>query len=323
MGHDEEIMSFSDYILYQLAKRWRSPMEAFDRELNAEVGTEAYQTAYPLRQFNLKVRNGLLREVTDLDVLEIGSGHGGISCFMAAVGARRVVGIDLSKRDLETARHFTKQFSARYGPNYELPVEFLEMSADRMTFPDAEFDVVVADNAFEHFTDPEAVMRESFRVLRPGGRLLVPVFASILNKYGLHLKHGLRLPWVQLVCSERTIIRAMHRLAAANPKLLELYPGLANNPQRVRDLRRYKDLNDITYREFKAMAARIGFRVESFVPFGTRLGQVVRRIPLLRDSKIMDILSVGASACLRKPGVPATPSADPAHNRTNVAQSAN
>ncbi len=293
-------MALSDYVLYRLAKNWPSPMARMTREFQAEPGTEAYDMAYAQHQFDWKVRYGIMRPLTGLDVLEIGAGHGGISCFMAAVGARSVVGIDLNTKHLEFARRFVKQTSARYAADWELPVTFLEMSADRMTFPDGQFDVVLADNVFEHFTEPEAVMREAYRVLRPGGEMLVPIFSSIRSKYGLHLKHGLKMPWSNLLFSERTIIRALRRLADASPELLETYPGLLNNPQRMRDVRRYKDLNDITYRKFKAMAARVGFRVESFRVYGAGIGKIFSRVPGLRNSVVMDILSTGASAVLRK-----------------------
>jgi len=92
-----------------------------------------------------------------------------------------------------------------------------------MTFPDATFDLVLADNVFEHFTQPEAVMNEAYRVLRPGGGMRVPVFSPITGKYGLHLKHGLKLPRANGFLSERTIIRAIHRLAVVcNTKLTDI-----------------------------------------------------------------------------------------------------
>ncbi len=294
-------MGISDYALYRLAKNWPSPMARLTKELAAEPGTEAYDMAYAQHQFDWKVRNGILREMTGLDVLEIGAGHGGISCYMAAVGAKSVVGLDLNVKHLEFARRFAKIVADRYGPNYQLPVTFMEMSADHMTFPDATFDMVLADNVFEHFTEPEAVMKEAYRVLRPGGGMLIPVFSSILSKYGLHLKHGLKMPWANVFFSERTIIRAMRRLADVDPNLYELYPGLSDSPERVRDLRRYKDLNDITYREFKAMTARTGFKLETFSVYSTRLGKLLIRVPLVRNTKMMDILSTGAAAYLRKP----------------------
>jgi ubiquinone/menaquinone biosynthesis C-methylase UbiE len=293
-------MGFSDYLLYRVAKHWPSPMEQFNKEHNVETGTDAHDMAYAQSQFDRKVKQGLGGTVLGKEVLEIGTGHGGIACYMATVGAKRVVAIDLNTKNLQIGRRFAKQLETELNATAPLRVEFLEMSADRTSFPDAQFDLVLADNVFEHFTDPEAVMREAYRVLRPGGGLLVPVFSSIYSKYGLHLKNGLKLPWANLLFSEKTIVRAMHRMAADTPVLLEVYPGLANNPQRVRDLRRYGDLNDITYREFKNMANRIGFQVSSFKPNTTRLGRVLTLLPLVKSSIVTDILSVGAAAYLKK-----------------------
>lgn len=294
-------MGLSDYLLYSVAKRWPSPMERFNKEHNVETATDAHDMAYAQWQFDRKVMQGLGGTVLGQEVLEIGTGHGGIACYMATVGAKRVVAIDLNTKDLAVARRFAAQLAAELGNDAPLRVEFLAMSADRTSFADAQFDLVLADNVFEHFIDPDAVMREAFRVLRPGGSLLVPVFSSIYSKYGLHLKNGLKLPWANLLFSEKTIIRAMHRLAAESPVLLEVYPGLRNDPQRVRDLRRHGDLNDITYREFQAMAKRIGFRVASFKPNTTKLGRIVSQLPLLKSSLLTDVLSLSATACLKKP----------------------
>jgi hypothetical protein len=109
------------------------------------------------------------------------------------------------------------------------------------------------------------------------------------------------MTWANRFFSERTIIRAMRRLAMDEPRIAEWYPGLGDSPVRVRDLRRYQDLNDITYAKFQRMAARCGFKVEMFSVFGTRLGKVIGQLPFVRNSKVNDILSTGAGAYLRKP----------------------
>ena len=293
-------MAASDYLLFQLARRWPSPVASNVARLGAEPGTDAYNTAYAQDQFDRKVRNGLGVSVTGLDVLEIGCGHGGISCYLACAGARRVVGIDLNTKNLGFARRFAESQARRLGGS-ALPLSFMEVDARRLSFHDHSFDLVVADSLFEHVMDPEAVLRESHRVLRPGGSLLVPIFSSIYSKFGLHLKHGLKMPWANLFFSEATILRALKRLADETPRLYELYPGLGGTPVRVRDVRKYGDLNDITYGRFRTMAAAAGFTVQSFRPHQTLAGEVVRRVPGVRQTVLMDVFSVGAAALLRKP----------------------
>lgn len=94
----------------------------------------------------------------------------------------------------------------------------------------------------------------------------------------------------------------MYRLAEENPRLYELYPGLAGNPRYVRDLRPYRDLNDITYAKFKELAQETGFRIGHFTSNPvTVLGLILVRIPYLRNTIVMDVLSKSASAQLMKP----------------------
>ena len=208
-----------------------------------------------------------------------------------------MLGVDLNVEALAVARELAQRIADE--SERPLPVEFAEMDAHALDLPDASFDVVVADNLFEHVDDPGRVLAESARVLRSGGRLLVPQFSSIRSKYGLHLKHGLRLPWINALFSERTIVSALGLQAKRRPELFDVYPGLRDRPERVRDVRRHRDLNDITHREFLRLAREADLEVVSFRVKATPVGRVLRRLaPRLELSSPLDLLSTGAAAIL-------------------------
>jgi SAM-dependent methyltransferase len=49
------------------------------------------------------------------------------------------------------------------------PVEIVPGTAESLPFPDASFELVLAQSVMEHVTDPDVVFREVARVLKPGG----------------------------------------------------------------------------------------------------------------------------------------------------------
>jgi ubiquinone/menaquinone biosynthesis C-methylase UbiE len=52
-------------------------------------------------------------------------------------------------------------------------VTYEEASADKLSFPDENFDVVISNGVFNLVPDKARALSEVFRVLKPGGRLMI------------------------------------------------------------------------------------------------------------------------------------------------------
>ena len=135
---------------------WSARM--YDRIKQFQPRYEQWFLARPLANALFSFPNPWILDVA------VGTARLGRALFREVSFRGKVVGLDLSRKMLEQAAAKTKSWSDR------LPL--LWQNASDLPFPDDTFEAVACLEALEFMPDPEVVLREMVRVLRPGGILM-------------------------------------------------------------------------------------------------------------------------------------------------------
>jgi SAM-dependent methyltransferase len=222
-------MSFGERILLLLSRPLGPDLPGGVEEWNERNALDLIRHEVP----------GFDRLIAAGSIVDFGCGNGWQSLAMAQDGARSVLGVDANPGCIRYAQALaaSRQPTAA---QLDFAIALPPASAE-------SFDVVISQNSFEHFGDPAKTLEEMTRALRPGGRLIITFGPPWLAPFGAHMFFFTSLPWVHLLFSEATVLRARAHFRSDRARRYEDVEG---------------GLNRMTLRRFERLVNEAGLRVE-------------------------------------------------------------
>ena len=148
---------------------WANPSKASMQDVrDMAAALEERAQALDQVQVNAALVNALA-PVAGEQVLEVGCGSG-VLCRQIApkvIPGGKITGVDISPEFLRIAQGYA------VSAGLSATIQWGAGQADVLPFRDASFDEVFAARLLLHVSDPQAVLNELVRVVRPGGRVVV------------------------------------------------------------------------------------------------------------------------------------------------------
>lgn len=164
----------------------------------------AFPLSIPLRHLRVMASDGYLSMKEPGTLLEIGCGNGPYLDRMRSAGWK-VEGVEVDEKAVLSAKK-----------NYGLKIHCGTL--DEVHFPDDTYDAIVLRHVIEHLHRPIDILKECYRVLKPGGSLVV--ITPNINSFG---HHWFGLDWCGLDAP-----RHLHVFSGSNLKKMAKDAGFAS-----------------------------------------------------------------------------------------------
>lgn len=167
-------------------------------------------------------------------ILDLGSGRGDFLIACAEKGCE-AEGIELNAEKVAASLERARE--------KDLAVKAVQGAGERLPFPDTSFDFVNLSEVIEHVRDPEQVLRETVRVLKPGGQ----AYVSVHNRFGAYDTHfhAWFLGWMPRAFADGYL------------RLLGKHKAYEQAP----DLQKIGEMHYYTYGAFARLATQAGFSI--------------------------------------------------------------
>ncbi len=186
-------------------------------------------------------------------LLEVGSGFG---VFLAV--ARRDYGIESfgvepASVGFDSSREIAREVLGQYAIDSSI---LIDAKGEDLPFPDGHFDLIFSSNVLEHTEDPQLVIEEALRVLKPGGRM-----QFVFPNYGAFFEGHYSLPWIPYM--GRSLGKAWVRLWGRNPAYIDTL-RLTNYFSTRRWMRDQKSIRIVSYGERTFRERMLGLKIKTW-----------------------------------------------------------
>ena len=217
-------------------------------------------------------------------VLDIGCGAAGKTLYYASLGAKKVYGLEVLEKYRTQAEDMAR------GLGLDGVFEYVCGDAARMPFPDDSIDTIIMNDAMEHVPEPEAVLRECLRVVRPGQRIFIN-FPPYYHPYGAHLSDAIGMPWIHAFFSEATLARIYRDAVRGLPDAEERIAFRLSQDANGRDTLSY--INRMTISRFRDILKTLGITPVYYkeVPLRPALAPIAR-MPMLKEGLVKMVVCI-------------------------------
>jgi len=214
----------------------------------------------------------LRREVPDFDALvagrtclDFGCGYGYQAiALVTQAGAARAVGVDIIEGYVARAR----ERAAEHGVSTQVEFFCPRLPAELM----GSFDIVISQNSFEHYAEPEAILEQMLACAKPGGIVVVTFGPLWYAPYGGHGRFMTWLPWYHLIFKEETIMRVRADYRSDGATRFEEVEGGLNRMS----VRKFESILREVCRRHSCQVDYLRYRTIKGLP-------IVAGLPLLRE----------------------------------------
>lgn len=253
-------MSISESILFFFSKQ--PALKAVTKEsLESSVGNSL--------NFLRKVFPDFIKHIANKKVLDFGCGAGYQSIALAKYHACTVVGLDTNEKTLAQA----KKNSAELNLGEETLVFSSHLSQEML----GKFDVVISQDSFEHFSNPDLILEQMRNALNSDGKIFITFGPPWYAPYGSHMHFFCKLPWVNLFFSEQTVMKVRsHFRNDGATKYEQVESGL----------------NKMTVTKFESIVRNSGLKIEYRNYLCVKKMSFLSKIPVVRELFINNVAAI-------------------------------